>query len=66
MKEKGSVSGQEEFNYFMSILYHKDQLNVLPYNRMVHQLDLSPEDFIKRVKDNKIIVSEAHNSAYTP
>jgi uncharacterized protein (DUF1015 family) len=36
------VTGEEPFNYFMSILYPSTQLNILDYNRVLNTLnDLS-------------------------
>ena len=44
LREKGKITGDEDFNFFMSILYHKDNLNCMDYNRVLKTLgDLSSE-----------------------
>ena len=43
---------EDDFNYFLSILYPDIELEVLDYNRSVKDLNgLSKEEFIKRVKE---------------
>ena len=43
-------SGQEEFNYFLSVLFPDDQLMIMDYNRVVKSLNgYSDEEFIERV-----------------
>ena len=32
-------TGKEEFNYFLSVVFPFDQLTILPYNRVVHDLN---------------------------
>jgi uncharacterized protein (DUF1015 family) len=45
-------NGSEEYNYFLAVLFPADQLKILPYNRIVHELKMSKEDFINKVKVN--------------
>lgn len=43
-------SGEEEFNYFLSVLFPDDQLMIMDYNRVVKSLNgYSDEEFIERV-----------------
>lgn len=50
-KAAGSFTGDEEFNWFLAVSFPASQLNVLPYNRVVADLNgLSPEDFLARVQ----------------
>ena len=50
-KEHPDYSGEEEFNYFLSVLFPDDQLKILPYNRVVRDLNgLSAEDFLSKVE----------------
>ena len=37
--ENPGYSGEEEFNYFLSVLFPDKQLNILPYHRIVHDLN---------------------------
>ena len=49
-KSKGLVTGEEDFNYFMSILYPAEQLQIMDYNRVLKTLnDLTPLDFMREV-----------------
>jgi len=53
MDENPSHSGDEEYNYFMAVLFPAEQLKILPYNRTVFELNnLTDEDFIEKVKIN--------------
>lgn len=38
-KNVASYTGKEEFNYFLSVLFPEDQLMILPYNRVVKDLN---------------------------
>ena len=50
MDEGVEVTGEESFNYFMSILYPANSLKVLDYNRVLKTLnDMSPDEFKERV-----------------
>jgi uncharacterized protein (DUF1015 family) len=51
--------GDEEYNFFLAVMFASDQLQILPYNRTVRDLNgLSDEDFLARVKE-KFNVAEA-------
>ncbi|MGG7144207.1 DUF1015 domain-containing protein [Clostridium nigeriense] len=51
--EKESYTGEEEFNFFLSISYPDSELEVLDYNRTVKDLNgLSKDDFLSKVKEN--------------
>ena len=44
-------SGDEEYNYFLTVTFPDTQLQILPYNRVVRDLNgLSPEEFLERVR----------------
>ncbi|HEX8140542.1 MAG TPA: DUF1015 family protein [Pyrinomonadaceae bacterium] len=51
LKEQNpSHTGEEEYNYFLAVLFPADQLQILPYNRVVRDLNgLTPEDFLAEV-----------------
>lgn len=49
--EHPDYTGDEEFNRFLSVLFPDDQLYIMPYNRVVKDLNgLSPEDFLKQIQ----------------
>lgn len=51
-KENPDYTGREPFNYFLSVLFPDDQLMIMPYNRVVKDLNgLSKEEFLSRVSD---------------
>jgi uncharacterized protein (DUF1015 family) len=42
-------SGDEEYNWFLAVLFPASQLRILPYNRVVRDLNgLSPAEFLRR------------------
>jgi uncharacterized protein (DUF1015 family) len=44
-------TGEEEYNYFLVVLFPADQLQILPYNRVVRDLGgRSKEDFLAEVR----------------
>jgi uncharacterized protein (DUF1015 family) len=54
MKEHGfAFIGTEEFNFFLAVMFPDNQLQILPYNRVVRDLNgLSREDFLRRVRQD--------------
>jgi uncharacterized protein (DUF1015 family) len=45
-------TGDEEYNFFLSVIFPDDQLQILPYNRVVRDLNnLSPEEFFAAVAE---------------
>ncbi len=51
--ENPGYTGEEEFNYFLSVLFPHDQLMIMPYNRTVKDLHgLSKEEFLIKLKEN--------------
>ncbi len=45
-------TGDEEYNYFLAVLFPAEQLKILPYNRVVFDLKMSEEEFINKIKSN--------------
>lgn len=55
-KAKPDFTGEEDFNYFLSVLFPDDQLMIMDYNRVVKDLNgLSREEFLEKVKENFIV-----------
>lgn len=51
-REYPGYRGDEEFNYFLSVLFPDDELKILAYNRVVQDLNgLSAETFLEKVKE---------------
>lgn len=50
-EEHPDYTGDEEFNYFLSVLFPDDELMIMDYNRVVRDLNgLSPEEFLEKTK----------------
>ncbi len=48
-----AYTGEEAFNYFLSVLFPHDQLMILPYNRVVKDLNgLTGEEFLGKLQDS--------------
>lgn len=61
-----SWTGNEEFNYFLSVLFPDDQLMIMPYNRVVQDLNgLSREEFLKKT-EKYFVVTEKGRKAFSP
>ena len=51
-KENPGFSKEEEFNYFLSVLFPDDQLKIMDYNRVVKDLnELSDAEFLSRIEE---------------
>jgi uncharacterized protein (DUF1015 family) len=45
-------SGREEYNFFLSVIFPHNQMKILPYNRVVRDLNgLTPETFLAKVEE---------------
>lgn len=46
-------TGQEEFNYFLSVLFPAEELHIMDYNRVVRDLNgYTPETFLNRISED--------------
>ncbi|MEK6333861.1 MAG: DUF1015 family protein [Acidobacteriota bacterium] len=54
LKEQGfSFIGSEEYNFFQCVLFPDNQLQILPYNRIVRDLNgLTQEEFVARIRQS--------------
>lgn len=56
--EKPDYTGDEEFNYYLSVIFPSDQLKILDYNRVVRDLNgMSDEEFITKLLEKFDIIS---------
>ena len=64
LKEHGfSFIGNEEYNFFQCVLFPDRQLQILPYNRVVRDLNgRSTEEFLARVRESFSISEDASPS----
>ena len=50
-EEHPGYTGEEEFNYFLSVIFSDDELMIMDYNRVVRELNgLTPEEFLSGIK----------------
>ena len=58
-------TGEEEFNYFLAVMFPKEQLRILDYNRVVKDLHgLSVEQFLEKLQEK--FTGEARTEAVSP
>ena len=58
-EENPNFTGDEEFNYFLSVMFQDSELKILDYNRVVKDLNgLSKEEFFEKVKAAGFEVNE--------
>ena len=64
--ENPGYTGEEPFNYFLSVLFPDEELMILPYNRVVKDLNgMSREQFFEAVK-GKFALEEIGKEPYAP
>jgi uncharacterized protein (DUF1015 family) len=61
LKEHGfAFIGNEEFNFFQCVLFPDNQLQILPYNRIVRDLNgMSARQLLDRVRENFTVIEDA-------
>jgi len=65
-KENPEYSGDEEFNFFMAVIFPDSDLKIYAYNRVVADLNgNTPAQFIQKIKDAGIEV-EIQDKAFEP
>ncbi len=64
-EENPGYTGEEEFNYFLSVLFPDSELKILPYNRVVKDLNgLSEEEYFAKLSEICDVTEES--AAYQP
>lgn len=59
-------TGNEEYNFFMAVVFPESQLKIIDYNRVVKDLNgMTPEDFIKKLEVD-FEVKNMGKDIYTP
>jgi len=60
-------TGNEEYNWFLCVLFPADQLRILPYNRVVNDLNgHTPEEFLVKVRERFEVTENALPSPAAP
>lgn len=56
MREKHpDYTGQEEFNFFLSVLFPDEQLMIMDYNRVIKDLNGYTEESLSKLEEDFII-----------
>lgn len=65
-EQNPNYTGEEEFNYFLSVVFPDEQLYIMDYNRVVKDLNnYSLEEFINKVEE-KFTVEKVGTDPYKP
>lgn len=66
-ESKETYTGDEEFNFFLSVLFPDSELKILDYNRVVFDLGgLSKEDFLDQVQEKFAVCTLRGSAPYAP
>ena len=68
LKDKNpNHTGNEEYNYFLTVLFPHDQMYIMDYNRVVKDLNgLSKEEFLEKVEEKFLIREYQGTEGYKP
>ncbi|HOW84938.1 MAG TPA: DUF1015 family protein [Candidatus Aminicenantes bacterium] len=59
-RERPSRTGEEEDNFFLAVIFPHSQMKILPYNRVVRDLNgLAPEAFLARLAEKFTVTPDA-------
>lgn len=65
-QENPDYQGQEEFNFFLSVLFPHNQLMIMDYNRAVKDLNgYSKEEFLQKIEEN-FAITEMGEQQFKP
>lgn len=66
-EENPDHTGDEEYNWFLTVLFPHEQLQILDYNRVVKDLNgLSEEEFIGKIEENFTVQEATNQKAAKP
>ncbi|NNF01471.1 MAG: DUF1015 domain-containing protein [Bacteroidia bacterium] len=64
-RQRGDYTGEEDFNYFLTVLFPEDQISIIDYNRLVKDLNgLSKDEFLREV-DSRFMLNKM-DTTYKP
>lgn len=65
--ENPNHTGNEEYNFFLSVIFPHDQLYIMDYNRVVKDLNnLSNDNFLKKVSEKFEVTEHSKTSPFKP
>ncbi|MBT3169567.1 MAG: DUF1015 domain-containing protein [Candidatus Cloacimonetes bacterium] len=65
--ENPNHTGNEEYNFFLSVIFPHDQLYIMDYNRVVKDLNnLSSGDFLKKINEKFEVTEHSKTTPFKP
>jgi uncharacterized protein (DUF1015 family) len=59
-KQNPNHTGDEEYNFFLTVIFPDEQLQILPYNRVVHDLNgMTQAEFLERLREKFLLTESA-------
>lgn len=56
-------TGREEYNFFLTVIFPDNQMNIMPYNRVVRDLGgMTPDEFLRRISAKFLVSSNGPES----
>lgn len=66
-KEKEAYDGTEEFNFYLSVLFPAQELQIFDYNRVVQDLNgHTPKEFLEKLSENFQVLPYEGQGQYKP
>ncbi|MCD4818782.1 MAG: DUF1015 family protein [Candidatus Cloacimonetes bacterium] len=66
-KNNPNHTGNEEYNYFLSVIFPHNQLYIMDYNRVIKDLNgLSEEDFLNKTKEKFEVTEYSNVTSFKP
>ncbi|NLL63838.1 MAG: DUF1015 domain-containing protein [Ruminococcaceae bacterium] len=66
-EQNPAYDNTEEFNFFLAVVFPKDELHILDYNRVIADLNgMSKEEFFEKINDKFQIESYLQGKPYKP
>lgn len=65
-EENPGYTGKEEFNYFLSVLFPDEQLMIMPYNRVIKEINgMDKQEFLEKISEH-FLVNEKGTIPFAP
>lgn len=65
-EENPGYTGEEEFNYFLSVLFPEEELKIYDYNRIVHNIEDRIGDTLIKELEKSFLVEKIGDTVYRP
>ncbi len=60
-------TGDEEYNYFLTVIFPHNQMYIMDYNRVVKDLNrLSKQEFLQKISSKFLVREYSHSDSYKP